>query len=84
MSWFIVKVKLQIGLKVLWYFFQWVARGIQEVVKGTLAYSISRIYVPAPYLAVAETASGMLVVYPVDVGYSLLVTCSSPFAHILA
>jgi hypothetical protein len=81
MSWFIVKVKLKKCLCLLWHFVLRVAGGIEEVVEGTFTYTINRIHVPSPYLAVADSALGMLVVYPIYVGDTFLIACSSPLAH---
>ena len=83
MSWFIAKIKLQIDLRILGHLFLRITRGVEQVVKGPLADSISRIYVPAPYLAVADTALDVLVVYPIYVSDTLLVACSSPLPHLL-
>lgn len=52
-------------------------RGFQCVIERAFVDTIHRIYKSAPYFAVAQSALGMLIIYPVDVGDSFHVTMSA-------
>ena len=75
----IVEIKKQ--LYVLRDFILRLTRGVQYIVEGAFGYTINGIYVSTPDFPVREPFFCVLIVYPIYVCHSLLITHSTPLGH---